>query len=65
MPGTYSCSLLKISLLTDARSELQSSIYVGLDERTPDKGAMASLQAELKDMRALLKRLRESTRGEL
>lgn len=46
-------------------SELQSSIYVSLDERTPDKGAMASLQGELKEMRALLKRLRESTKGEL
>ncbi|KAK4987319.1 hypothetical protein LTR28_001876, partial [Elasticomyces elasticus] len=37
-------------------------IYLALDERT-DNDARVRLQAELPEMRALLKRLREGTKG--
>lgn len=49
---------------TDRASETQSAIYVALDERT-DNEARQRLQEELQEMRAILKRLRESTRIEL
>lgn len=48
---------------TDKASQTQSSIYVVLDERT-DNDARMSLQNELPEMRAILKRLKEGTRGE-
>lgn len=49
---------------TDKASETQSAIYVALDERT-DNEARMRLQDELQEMRAILKKLREGTRGEL
>lgn len=49
---------------SDRASETQSAIYVALDERT-DNEARLKLQAELQEMRAILKRLRETTRVEL
>lgn len=49
---------------TDRASETQSAIYVALDERT-DNEARLKLQEELQEMRAILKRLRESTKVEL
>ncbi|GAB7358995.1 hypothetical protein MBLNU230_g5068t1 [Neophaeotheca triangularis] len=48
---------------TDKASEVQSSIYVALDERT-DNEARGKLQAELPEMRGVLKRLRLGTGGE-
>lgn len=48
---------------TDRASELQSQIYLVLDERT-DGEARSRLQGELPEMRAVLKRLREGTKGE-
>jgi len=48
---------------TDRASELQSAIYQELDGRT-DNDARARLQAELPEMRAVLKRLREASKGE-
>ncbi|KAK4134223.1 hypothetical protein BT67DRAFT_456188 [Trichocladium antarcticum] len=48
---------------TDRASELQSAIYQELDART-DNDARARLQAELPEMRAVLKRLREASKGE-
>lgn len=48
---------------TDKASEVQSSIYVALDERT-DNEARGRLQAELPEMRGVLKRLRTGTQGE-
>ncbi|GAB1319006.1 Exocyst complex component S5 [Madurella fahalii] len=48
---------------TDRASELQSAIYQELDGRT-DNDARARLQAELPEMRAVLKRLREASRSE-
>jgi exocyst complex component 2 len=44
-------------------SKLQSQIYLELDRRTNNE-ARAKLQAELGEMRGVLKRLREATRGE-
>ncbi|KAL8904384.1 MAG: hypothetical protein Q9207_003309 [Kuettlingeria erythrocarpa] len=44
-------------------SELQSQVYQELDQRT-DNSARTRLQNELPEMRAILKRLREGTRGE-
>ncbi|KAK4985913.1 Exocyst complex component S5 [Elasticomyces elasticus] len=47
---------------TERAGETQSQIYLALDERT-DNDARVRLQAELPEMRALLKRLREGTKG--
>ncbi|KAL8708874.1 MAG: hypothetical protein Q9220_006330 [cf. Caloplaca sp. 1 TL-2023] len=58
----YVASIL--SQYTTARaSELQSQVYQELDART-DNAARTRLQNELPEMRAILKRLREGTRGE-
>lgn len=48
---------------TDKASEVQSQIYLALDERT-DNDARAKLQGELPEMRSILKKLREGTKGE-
>ncbi|KAL2267695.1 hypothetical protein VTJ83DRAFT_4972 [Remersonia thermophila] len=48
---------------TDRASEIQSAIYQELDART-DNEARARLQAELPELRAVLKRLREASKGE-
>lgn len=48
---------------TDKASEIQSQVYLVLDERT-DSEARSRLQGELPEMRGILKRLRESTKGE-
>ncbi|KAL8762532.1 MAG: hypothetical protein Q9184_001492 [Pyrenodesmia sp. 2 TL-2023] len=48
---------------SDMASELQSQVYQELDQRT-DNSARTRLQNELPEMRAILKRLREGTRGE-
>ena len=48
---------------TDRAGEVQSQIYLALDERT-DNDARARLQGELPEMRAILKKLREGTKGE-
>ncbi|KAF2101828.1 hypothetical protein NA57DRAFT_73268 [Rhizodiscina lignyota] len=48
---------------TDKTSEMQSQIYVVLDSRT-DKDARMRLQDELQEMRGILKKLKEATRGE-
>lgn len=48
---------------TDRASELQSQIYQELDGRT-DNDARARLQAELPEMRSVLKRLRDASKNE-
>lgn len=48
---------------TDEAANVQSQIYVELDRRTTND-ARTRLQAELGEMRGILKRLRERTRGE-
>lgn len=48
---------------TEKASDVQSQIYLVLDERT-DQEARARLQSELPEMRATLKRLREGTKGQ-
>ena len=48
---------------TDAASDTQSQIYLELDRGT-DNEARTRLQDELPEMRAILKGLREATRGE-
>lgn len=48
---------------TEEASKIQSQIYVELDRRTSDE-ARAKLQAELADMRVVLKKLRDRTKGE-
>lgn len=48
---------------TEATSKIQSEIYQELDKGT-DNDARARLQSELPEMRAVLKRLRESSRSE-
>jgi exocyst complex component 2 len=48
---------------TERAGEIQSAIYVALDERT-DNEARVRLQDELQEMRGALKRLREATRVE-
>ena len=48
---------------TDRAGEVQSQIYLALDERT-DNDSRAKLQSELPEMRSTLKRLREGTKGE-
>lgn len=53
-----------LSQFTTARaSELQSQVYQELDQRT-DNSARMRLQNELPEMRAILKKLRDGTRGE-
>ncbi|KAJ5793816.1 Vacuolar protein sorting-associated protein 51 [Penicillium paradoxum] len=49
--------------LTDEASNAQSQIYVELDRRTTND-ARIRLQAELGEMRVVLKRLRDRTKGE-
>ena len=48
---------------TDRAGEVQSRIYLALDERTDDE-ARGRLQGELPEMRGVLKRLREGTKGQ-
>jgi exocyst complex component 2 len=48
---------------TDRAGEVQSQIYLALDERT-DNDARSKLQGELPAMRGILKGLREKTKGE-
>jgi exocyst complex component 2 len=48
---------------TDQASDIQSQIYVELDRRTTNE-ARTKLQAELGEMRVVLKRLRDRTKGE-
>jgi exocyst complex component 2 len=48
---------------TDRAGDIQSQIYLALDEKT-DEDARRRLQGELPEMRGVLKRLRESTKGE-
>lgn len=48
---------------TDRASEVQSQIYLVLDERT-EADARAKLEGELPEMRGVLKRLREGTKGQ-
>ncbi|KAF9883723.1 hypothetical protein FE257_003015 [Aspergillus nanangensis] len=48
---------------TEKASAIQSQIYVELDQRTTHE-ARARLQSELGEMRGILKRLREKTKGE-
>ncbi|KAL4934588.1 exocyst subunit SEC5 [Aspergillus undulatus] len=48
---------------SDEASAVQSQIYVELDRRTTHE-ARARLQSELSEMRGILKRLRERTKGE-
>lgn len=48
---------------SDKAGEIQSQIYVALDERT-DNDARLKLQDELQEMRGALKRLREATKVE-
>jgi exocyst complex component 2 len=48
---------------TDRAGEIQSQIYQELDART-DNDARARLQAELPEMRSVLKRLREASKSE-
>jgi exocyst complex component 2 len=48
---------------TDEAAKIQNQIYLELDQRT-NNDARARLQAELGEMRGVLKRLREGTRGE-
>lgn len=53
-----------LSQYTTAKaSELQSEVYQELDQRT-DNSARMRLQNELPEMRAILKKLRDGTRGE-
>ncbi|KAK8172693.1 putative exocyst complex component SEC5 [Phyllosticta citrichinensis] len=48
---------------TEKASEIQSDIYLALDERT-DNDARVKLQSELGELRVVLKKLRESTKNE-
>lgn len=48
---------------SEEASAVQSQIYVELDRRTTHE-ARARLQSELGEMRGILKRLREKTKGE-
>ncbi|KAJ5391704.1 hypothetical protein N7509_007194 [Penicillium cosmopolitanum] len=48
---------------TDEASDIQSQVYVELDRRTTNE-ARTKLQAELGEMRVVLKRLRDRTKGE-
>lgn len=49
--------------VTEEASSIQSQIYLELDRRT-NNDARTKLQTELGEMRSILKRLRERTRGE-
>ncbi|KAH8698425.1 putative exocyst complex component Sec5 [Talaromyces proteolyticus] len=49
--------------VTEEASSIQSQIYLELDRRTNNE-ARTKLQAELGEMRGILKRLRERTKGE-
>ena len=49
--------------VTEPASKIQNQIYLELDQRTNNE-ARARLQAELGEMRGVLKKLREGTRGE-
>lgn len=49
--------------VTEDASSIQSQIYLELDRRT-NNDARTKLQAELGEMRGILKRLRERTKGE-
>jgi exocyst complex component 2 len=49
--------------MTEKATELQTTIYQELDSRT-DNDARARLQAELPEMRSVLKRLREASKNE-
>jgi exocyst complex component 2 len=49
--------------VTEEASQIQSQIYLELDRRTNNE-ARTKLQAELGEMRGILKRLRERTKGE-
>lgn len=49
--------------VADEAQKIQSQIYVELDQRTNNE-ARSRLQAELGEMRGVLRRLREATRGE-
>ncbi|KAL1969374.1 hypothetical protein VTN77DRAFT_9567 [Rasamsonia byssochlamydoides] len=49
--------------VTEEASSIQSQIYLELDRRTTNE-ARTKLQAELGEMRGILKRLRERTKGE-
>lgn len=49
--------------VTEEASSIQSQIYLELDRRTNNE-ARAKLQAELGEMRGILKKLRERTKGE-
>lgn len=48
---------------TEEASNVQSQIYVELDRRTTNE-ARTKLQAELGEMRVVLKKLRDRTKGE-
>jgi exocyst complex component 2 len=48
---------------TEEASNVQSQIYVELDRRTTNE-ARTQLQAELGEMRVVLKKLRDRTKGE-
>lgn len=48
---------------TEEAAAVQSQIYVELDRRTTHE-ARARLQSELGEMRGILKKLREKTKGE-
>ncbi|KAI5270272.1 exocyst complex component Sec5 [Aureobasidium subglaciale] len=66
MQATLDVELLAQTLsnyTTEKASDIQSRIYLVLDERT-DADARTRLQAELPEMRAILKRLREGTKGQ-
>jgi exocyst complex component 2 len=52
------------SYTTDKASEIQSNIYLVLDERT-DNEARQRLQGELPALKSILKRLKDKTKGEL
>ncbi|KAG8167828.1 hypothetical protein KVR01_003517 [Diaporthe batatas] len=49
--------------MTEKATELQTAVYQELDSRT-DNDARARLQAELPEMRSVLKRLREASKNE-
>ena len=66
MQATWDVELIAQTLsnyTTEKTSELQSQIYLVLDERT-DHDARTKLQGELPEMRATLKKLREGTKGQ-
>ncbi|EMC96419.1 hypothetical protein BAUCODRAFT_474343 [Baudoinia panamericana UAMH 10762] len=65
MQATLDVEFLAQTLNTfssDKAGEVQSQVYLALDERTDDE-ARQKLQGELPEMRGVLKRLREGSRG--